>query len=100
MMSGERDIAVQAVREGYIAIAPTTRAFGETRTEEDRKADKVHSCHVQLLHGLLAGRTPIGERVWDMSRLIDCWYTLESSLRYLITEVSVGAAKCRKRNGR
>ena len=34
MLEGERDIARQAVvEEGYIAIAPTTRAFGETRTE-------------------------------------------------------------------
>ncbi len=68
---GERDIAVQAVREGYIAIAPTTRAFGETRTREDRDLDRVHSCRIQLLHDLLVGRTPIGDRVWDMSRLID-----------------------------
>jgi hypothetical protein len=68
---GERDIGVQAVREGYIAIAPTTRAFGETRTEKDREADKIHSCQIQLRHGLLVGRTPIGERVWDMGCLID-----------------------------
>ena len=68
---GERDIGVQAVREGYIAIAPTTRAVGETRTEKDRAADKIHSCQIQLRHGLLAGRTPIGERVWDMGCLID-----------------------------
>ena len=32
MLEGERDIAVQAVREGYLVIAPTTRGFGETRT--------------------------------------------------------------------
>ena len=68
---GERDIAVQAVREGYLAIAPTTRAFGQTRTEEDALLDAVSSCRTELLHGLLVGRTPIGERVWDISRLID-----------------------------
>ena len=73
---GERDIGVQAVREGYIAIAPTTRAFGETRTQKDRETDKVHSCQIQLRHGLLAGRTPIGERVWDMGCLID-WASAE-----------------------
>jgi dienelactone hydrolase len=68
---GERDIAVQAVREGYIAIAPTTRGFGDTRTEEDKLLEAVSSCRTELLHGLLVGRTPIGERVWDISRLID-----------------------------
>ncbi len=72
MMEGERDIARQAAaEEGYIAIAPTTRAFGETRTAKDIEAGKIHSCRDQLVHDLLLGRTPIGERVWDTSRLID-----------------------------
>jgi hypothetical protein len=71
---GQRDIAVQAVRQGYLAIAPTTRGFGETRTEADALLDVVSSCREQLLHGLLVGRTPIGERAWDISRLID-WAT-------------------------
>lgn len=72
MVEGERDIARQAaVEEGYIAIAPTTRAFGETRTEADKKNNNTHSCRHQLVHSILVGRTPIGERVWDMSRLID-----------------------------
>ncbi len=71
MKDGERDIAVQAVREGYIAIAPTTRAFGETRTPKDIEDGRVSSCRIHLMHGLLVGRTPIGERVWDMSCLID-----------------------------
>ena len=75
MLEGERDIARQAVvEEGYIAIAPTTRAFGETRTEADKEANNTHSCRHQLVHSILLGRTPIGERVWDMSRLID-WAT-------------------------
>ena len=72
MLEGERDIARQAVvEEGYIAIAPTTRAFGETRTDADKEANNTHSCRHQLVHSILVGRTPIGERVWDMSRLID-----------------------------
>ena len=72
MLEGERDIARQAVvEEGYIAIAPTTRAFGETRTEADKESNKTSSCRDQLVHSMLVGRTPIGERVWDMSRLID-----------------------------
>jgi len=71
-LEGERDIARQAVvEEGYIAIAPTTRAFGETRTDADKAANNTHSCRHQLVHSILVGRTPIGERVWDMSRLID-----------------------------
>lgn len=71
MLEGQRDIAVQAVREGYLAIAPTTRAFDETRTEKDQRDEKLSSCRTALMHGLLVGRTPIGERVWDMQRLLD-----------------------------
>lgn len=69
--SGQRDIAVQAAREGYIAIAPTSRGFGRLRTEKAAEKDELCSCRIQHLHGLLVGRTVIGERVWDMSRLID-----------------------------
>ena len=36
MLEGDRDIAVQAVRERYLVIAPTTRGFGETRTEQGK----------------------------------------------------------------
>lgn len=69
--SGHRDVAVQAAREGYIALAPVLRGFGETRTSEDIRKGALCSCRAQLVHGLLSGRTPIGERVWDILRLID-----------------------------
>jgi len=71
MAEGERDVAVQAVREGYLAIAPTARGFGKTRTEDDQKQNVTSSCRTELLHDLLVGRTPIGVRCWDISRLID-----------------------------
>jgi len=63
--------AVDAVREGYVTIAPTVRGFGETARAEDLAEGRNSSCRVQLMHGLLVGRTPIGERVWDVSRVID-----------------------------
>jgi dienelactone hydrolase len=71
MLEGDRDIAVQAVREGYLVIAPTTRGFGETRTEQGKAEDQQNSCRDLLVHDLLVGRTPTGDRVWDISRLID-----------------------------
>lgn len=67
----ELSICVQAVNEGYIAIAPTMRAFGSTRTEYDKNNGNSFSCHDQLMHDLLVGRTPIGDRVWDMSKILD-----------------------------
>lgn len=69
--AGERDVAVQAVEQGYLVIAPTTRAFGQTRSPADAERDAVSSCRLQLMRDLLVGRTPIGDRVWDTSRLID-----------------------------
>lgn len=68
---GERDVAIQAAKEGYIAIAPTTRGFGKTRTQADLKADADRSCRTLLLHNIMVGRTAIGDRVWDVSKIID-----------------------------
>ena len=67
----EISIAVQAVNEGYIAIAPTMRAFGDTRTEYDKANNNSFSCRTQLMQDVLVGRTPIGDRVGDMSKILD-----------------------------
>ncbi|MGI6573446.1 MAG: alpha/beta hydrolase family protein [Fermentimonas sp.] len=67
----EYDISVQAVKRGCIAIAPTTRGFGKTRTPKDIERDITSSCRTLMLHDLLVGRTPIGDRVWDVMKLID-----------------------------
>lgn len=68
---GERDIALQAVREGYMAIAPDMRAFASLRRRQEIEADATSSCRELQMHALLFGRTLIGERVWDIGRLID-----------------------------
>lgn len=102
ILDGDRDIAVQAVGEGYLVIAPTARGFGETRTEEDQTKHNIHSCRTLLMHDLLVGRTPLGDRVWDISCLID--WALENlpvdSSRIAITgnsgggTISLFAAAC------
>lgn len=71
---GERDVALQAVREGYIAIAPDMRGFAGLRRREEIERDANNSCRTLQMHALLFGRTLVGERVWDMGRLID-WAT-------------------------
>ncbi|MBQ7180090.1 MAG: hypothetical protein IJR87_02215 [Bacteroidaceae bacterium] len=73
---GERDIAVQAVKEGYIAIAPAARGFGPTRHPHELRGNATSSCRTLLMNDLLVGRTPIGDRVWDIMKLID--YALEN----------------------
>ena len=69
--ANEKDVAVQAVKNGFIAIAPTARGFGITRTSEDKAKGLPYSCRTLAVQDLLAGRTLIGDRVWDISKLID-----------------------------
>ena len=68
---GERDVAVQAAQHGFIAIAPTARGFGKTRSPQDIEDDTVSSCEDLMHVDALVGRTPIGDRVWDIMKLID-----------------------------
>lgn len=68
---GDRDVAVQAVRHGFAAIAPSTRGFLPACIPDLNERHGGRNCRSQLLHCLLAGRTVIGERVWDLQCLID-----------------------------
>jgi hypothetical protein len=61
---GGRDIAVQAVRNGWAALAIEQRGFG-------RRRGPTPGCADIALHALLLGRTLLGERVFDVSRAID-----------------------------
>ena len=64
-------MALQAVRAGCVAIASDMRGFAGLRRREDRDRDAVSSCRPLQMHALLFGRTLVGERVWDVGRLID-----------------------------
>ena len=62
------DYALQAVRQGYAALAMEQRAFGE------RKSDRLTAwttCEHPAMVALLMGRTLLRERAWDVSRAID-----------------------------
>ena len=65
-VAGDRDFAIRCVKEGYIAIALEQRDFGECGGNE-----KGPQCLEPSLTNLLVGRTTIGERVWDVMRLVD-----------------------------
>ena len=105
IVEGERDIALQAVREGYVAIAPDMRAFAGLRRKEEIDKDATSSCRTLQMHALLFGRTLIGERVWDIGRLIDFAATRPDvdAGRVVITgnsgggTISVFAAACDER---
>ena len=70
----DRDVAVQAVRRGFATIAPSTRGFPPACLRDHSGRHGERDCRSHLMHALLGGRTAIGERVWDLERLID-WAT-------------------------
>lgn len=63
--SGDRDFAVTAVKNGFCAVTLEQRCMGECGGTP--KPD----CFLTAMTAILIGRTLIGERVWDVSRLID-----------------------------
>ena len=68
--SGDRDFALQAVKQGYAALVLEQRCFGE-REDARKLRDGRNRCDHPSLVGLLLGRPMIGQRVWDVSRAID-----------------------------
>lgn len=67
----DRDVAVQAVRRGFAAIAPATRGFAPAVVPDVTARHGTSDCRSHAVHALLAGRTAVGERVWDLERLLD-----------------------------
>ena len=63
---GGRYFCVRAIREGFAAIAMEQRSFGQCGGTEAGP-----QCLESAMTSLLMGRTTIGERVWDVMRLID-----------------------------
>lgn len=69
-ISGGRNYAVWAVENGYCAVAIEQRYMGDSGRDE---SDGKPAC-LRLnasMGGFLLGRTAVGERVWDVHRLID-----------------------------
>ncbi|MDP6778444.1 MAG: acetylxylan esterase [Candidatus Latescibacteria bacterium] len=73
----DRDVAVQAARHGFLAIAPATRGLARGCVTDLFGRFDGSDCTSHFMHGLLAGRSSIGERVWDMQRIIDWASELE-----------------------
>lgn len=63
---GDRDFAVRALREGYCVAVLEQRAFGVCGGTPEGP-----DCFRAAMTALLLGRTLLGERVWDVMRLLD-----------------------------
>lgn len=68
-IAGGRDFAVRAVKEGCCAITLEQRYMGTAGQNE--KGSPACISRNEGMAALLIGRTAIGERVWDIQRLID-----------------------------
>ena len=64
---GDRDFAIQAVARGYAAIAMEQRGFGELKSPIASEMGCFHA----VMQAFELGRTMAGERISDVSRLID-----------------------------
>ena len=65
---GDRDFCIQAVALGYAAVSMEQRGFGELDGSLDPHMNR---CQQPSIQAMMLGRTLIGERASDVSRLID-----------------------------
>jgi dienelactone hydrolase len=63
----QADFAIQAVRQGYVALAVEQLAFGERNSADPR----CRGCNEPTMNALVFGLTMIGLRVWDARRALD-----------------------------
>ena len=72
-INGDRDFAIQAVKNGFVALAIEQRCFGE-REEKLLKQKMENRCWDATMHSLMLGHTLISERISDVIRGIDLLY--------------------------
>ncbi len=65
-----KSVALQAVENGFIALAIEQRGMGERRPTTPLRGRQIN-CRFASFVAISMGRTLIGERVWDVSRAID-----------------------------
>lgn len=72
----DADVGVQAAREGFLAIAVNMRGWADNCIPDLNERHDGRDCHSEQIHALLAGRTAVGQRAWDLERVIDWAVTL------------------------
>ena len=67
VVEGDRDFCIECMRRGIPSIAIEQRGFG--MCEDAYKA--VPRCQNPAVHAMMLGRTLLGERIFDVNRVID-----------------------------
>jgi dienelactone hydrolase len=70
-LAEDRDVAVQAAKLGFVAVAPAVRGLATDGVPDIHDRHGNRTCRSHLMHCLATGRTAMAERVWDMQRIID-----------------------------
>lgn len=68
--TGRGKFAVQAVQNGYVALAIEQRGMGERKPVTGNRHKNVNCQYAGKL-AFMMGRTLLGERMWDVSKAID-----------------------------
>lgn len=75
--SSDRGLVAAALARGYVALAMEQRSFGECYAIKDVTLEDAArrvtwaACYNSSMRSAMMGRTTIGERVWDIMRVID-----------------------------
>lgn len=69
--SQEHALVIAALEKGYAVIAPDVRGFGGMKREEEQLVGLPNSCEELQRRSLMLGRTLVGDRVYDVMRLLD-----------------------------
>ena len=67
----DRNMAYRFAQQGFITLVPEARGYGSTMFPDDVEKDMPYSCRELLMRDLLVGRTPIGDRCWDLMKILD-----------------------------
>ncbi len=83
--NGRGAFALQALRNGYIALAIEQRGMGERYARS--KPEGASMCEYAANQELIRGRTILGGRVWDVSKAIDA--LSDSALKTIVTKINL-----------
>ena len=68
-VQGDRDFALHAIKRGYAALVMEQRGFGELKPSMN--TGSYNGCHVLAMPALMMGKTLLGDRIHDISCMID-----------------------------
>ncbi len=71
LAQGDRDYAVQAVKRGWITIAPDLRGFGELMFRQDVAMEWLRSCERAAPRAAQLGKPLMGQRASDIMQFVD-----------------------------